>query len=110
MLVNTKKALDLLGGNTQIYQMLLTSFLNNSGFPELVSDFESGDIQKAIQSSHKIRGASGNLALDDLYTNLSALETSLRGNALDHALYQTCVESFEKTKEEINRLLAENAL
>ncbi len=104
-LVNVEEALARLNGNANVYKTLLSSFLRHSGFDELTQAINAADTDAAQKATHALKGVSGNLSLVSLYKDIVALEDKLKIGRLDMALYQACLDNFEKTRHVIHALL-----
>ena len=58
---------------------------STSDLSELETAIDKGDIQQVVQSSHSIKGASGNLGFTDIYEVAGGVERKARENSLDGA-------------------------
>ncbi|MFH1931094.1 MAG: Hpt domain-containing protein [Pseudomonadota bacterium] len=55
----------------------------SSDLKELKFAISAGDAEKAHEKAHSIKGASGNLGLDELYETAKAIDDRARANSLD---------------------------
>lgn len=93
--------LDRLKGKADFYKRLI------SKFPEVIEENEfkalivSGEIDRAIEKTHLIKGVTANLSFDSLYESYTKMVDFLRvGNP------QSALEEFEKIEGLQNELVA----
>jgi HPt (histidine-containing phosphotransfer) domain-containing protein len=65
----------------------------------------AGDAEKAHEKAHSIKGASGNLGLDELYETAKAIDDRARVNSFDglENMFQEFWESYEKLVRELEK-------
>ncbi|MBU4426850.1 MAG: Hpt domain-containing protein [Proteobacteria bacterium] len=76
-----------------------------SDLKELKFAISAGDAKKAHEKAHSIKGASGNLGLDELYETAKAIDDRARVNSLDglENMFQEFWESYEKLVRELEK-------
>ena len=74
-------------GNEALYLKLVGMGLGDTKFEELGSAVKAGNLDKAFELCHALKGVIGNLALTPLYEALSDMTEKLR--AREQADYQT---------------------
>ena len=74
-------------GKEDLYIKLIGMGLGDAKFKELEAVLEAGDLSKAFEICHALKGVIGNLALTPLYEALSDMTEKLR--AREEADYQT---------------------
>ena len=74
-------------GNEALYLKLVGMGLGDTKFEELGSAVKAGNLDKAFELCHALKGVIGNLALTPLYEALSDMTEKLR--AREEADYQT---------------------
>ena len=94
--------------NTKLYVKLLTKFRNENKLDDLEAAIAAGDMEKAKNAAHTLKGVSANLSLTELYKQSLALETQIKGGAADPAQLDTVKTAFAKTLQEIDKVIAEN--
>jgi len=94
--------------NTKLYVKLLTKFRNDNKLDNLEAAIVSGDMEKARNEAHTIKGVAANLSLTELYKQSLALETQIKGGSADPAQLDTVKTAFAKTLQEIDRVISEN--
>ena len=94
--------------NTKLYTKLLTKFKNDTRLDDLESAIAAGDMEKARNAAHTIKGLAANLSLAELFKQSLALETQIKGGAADSAQLDTVKTAFAKTLQEIDKVITEN--
>jgi len=94
--------------NTQLYIKFLTKFKNETRLDDLEAAIAAGNMDKAKNAAHTIKGVAANLSLAELYKQSLALETQIKGGAADPAQLNTVKTVFAKTLQEIDKVITEN--
>jgi len=94
--------------NTKLYVKLLAKFKSDNKLNDLEAAIASGDMEKARNVAHTIKGVAANLSLTELFKQSLALETQIKGGAADPAQLDTVKTAFAKTIQEIDRIISEN--
>jgi len=94
--------------NTKLYVKLLAKFRSENKLDNLEAAIAAGDMEKARNEAHTIKGVAANLSLTELYKQSLALETQIKGGAADPAQLDTVKTAFAKTLQEIDKVIAEN--
>ena len=81
-------------GNEALYLKLVGMGLGDTKFEELESAVKAGNLDKAFELCHALKGVIGNLALTPLYEALSDLTEKLRAReeADYQAMYSNIIE------------------
>jgi len=94
--------------NTKLYVKLLDKFKNENKLDGLEAAIKAGDMEKARNAAHTLKGVAANLSLTELYKQSLALETQIKGGAADPAQLNTVKTVFTRTLQEIDKVIAEN--
>jgi len=94
--------------NTKLYTKLLTKFKNDTNLNDLETAIAAGDLEKAKNAAHTIKGLSANLSLMELNKQSLALETQIKAGSADPAQLDTVKAAFAKTLQEIDKVISEN--
>lgn len=105
--VNKFEALKRFEGNKNLYIKFLKSFVEDKTHDILKESIAAGDMEKACYAAHSIKGMAANLSFDALYSRVSELEIALKGDLLDSEILQDYEKTIEKTKDEIEKYLAD---
>ena len=79
LLLNKKEGIKLIGGNAELYQMVLKEYYweNKNLIEELSSQISAGDFAVAAKTVHKVKSSSGNIGATSLYAVASKLQIAL---------------------------------
>jgi HPt (histidine-containing phosphotransfer) domain-containing protein len=94
--------------NTKLYVKFLAKFKNDTRLDDLESAVAAGDMEKARNAAHTLKGLAANLSLAELFKQSLALETQIKGGTADPAQLNTVKTAFEKTLQEIDKVITEN--
>jgi HPt (histidine-containing phosphotransfer) domain-containing protein len=94
--------------NTKLYVKLLAKFKDGTRLDDLEAAIAAGDMEKARNSAHTIKGLAANLSLAELYKQCLELETQIKAGAADPAQLNTVKTAFAKTLQEIEKVITEN--
>ena len=81
----------------EIFEIYIES--TNNDLEELIAAINSGDAEKAHEKTHSIKGASGNLGMDELFELAKEIDDQARNNSLS-GLYNL-VQDFKKKYEDL---------
>lgn len=93
-----------------LVRRFLAKFLDDGSFSELCIAMEEGTRDKAFRAAHTLKGVSGNLSLDRLYSSASQLAEALRPEgelipAGAHGLFEKVKEDYQLTVRAIRGYL-----
>ena len=86
----------------EIFEIYIES--TNNDLEELIAAINSGDAEKAHEKTHSIKGASGNLGMDELFELAKEIDDQDRNNSLSRLdnLVKNFKIKFENLIEEFN--------
>ena len=64
--------------NKDMYAKFLKKFLSDTNYEQMQIDCEAKDYVKLLESSHALKGLTGNLGLDPMYKKLSDMVADIR--------------------------------
>lgn len=93
-----------------LVRRFLAKFLDDGSFSELCIAMEDGDRHKAFRAAHTLKGVSGNLSLDRLFSSAAQLADVLRpeGAAIPagaHARFEEVKQDYQLTVRAIRAYL-----
>ena len=94
--------------NAKFYVKLLTKFRTDTKLDELESALTAGDMEKAQNSAHTIKGIAANLSLAELFKQCLELETQIKAKAVNPNQLETVKDVFAKTLQEVDKVIAQN--
>ena len=105
--MEAKKIADNLGLEEEEFTELFGIYkeTTSSDLKELKFAISAGDAEKANEKAHSIKGAYGNLGLDELYETAKAIDDRARVNSLDglENMFQEFWENYEKLVRELEK-------
>lgn len=105
--VNLEAGLGRVRGNKKIFGRMLGLFLKSTEFDAFEEAIAAGDKEKASELAHAIKGMTGNLGLDAVFTESETLMTQLRAGTQDDALIGQFREDYAETRRQVEALLPE---
>jgi len=95
--------------NKKLYIKLLTKFRDDTKLGDLEAALAAGDMEKAQDTVHTIKGVSANLSLAELFKQSLELENQIKARAVNPSQMETVKTVFTETLQEIDRIVSENA-
>ena len=95
--VNTAEGLTRCLNNEQFYFRLIGKAVADPGFEKLKDAIAAGDMDKAFELAHALKGVTGNLALTPLFEPVSEMTELLRTHA--DADYGTMVDTLLERRQ-----------
>ena len=105
--IDVDTALTRVRGNKKLYKKMLEMFMGGAEFGQFDEAIEGGDIARAADVAHGIKGMTGNLGLDRLYEISASITENLRHGNKDEAELAQYHEALEVTKSEVAKLIIE---
>jgi HPt (histidine-containing phosphotransfer) domain-containing protein len=94
--------------NTKLYFKLLAKFKEETNLNELEAALSAGEMEKAQNASHTIKGVAGNLSLTELFKQCLELENQIKAKAPSPAQIETVRNVFAATLQEVDKAVAEH--
>ena len=76
--VRADEGIDRFGGDADLYVELMEDVVAEIEAHEVLSCFESGDLDTALANAHCLKGALGNMCISPLYEDYEAIVRNLR--------------------------------
>ena len=95
--VDVAAGLGRIMGNTKVYLRLLGIFADSTEFDSFKASLEAGDLEKASEIAHTIKGMTGNLSLTKLYEISSTLNIELKEGKKNDELIAQLFDAKDKT-------------
>lgn len=84
--VNVDEGLERVMGDESLYEAMLGMFIDEAGsHPICPEDFDKGDLETLIDRVHLLKGFTGNLAMEPLFTGYTQVLTLLRSGRIKEA-------------------------
>jgi len=94
--------------NTKLYVKLLTKFKDDTKTDDIEAALAAGDMEKARNAVHTLKGVAANLSLVELFKQSLELETQIKAGAVNPAQMETLKTVFTATMQEVSKVIAEN--
>ena len=95
--INVNEALSRMRGNKKLYVKMLDLFLGVNEFAQFEEAIGKGDLNRAAEVAHTIKGMTGNLSMTALFEQSEKLMNQLRQSELDEELLADYRESYKIT-------------
>lgn len=82
---NTDDALSRFMGNAELYERMIKKLPKVIDDSPVMSFAQSGDYETAASNAHALKGVTGNLSLDPLYANYTAIVDMYRSGENENA-------------------------
>lgn len=106
MLINMETGLGRVRGNQKLYTKMLGMFLASEDPKKLEDALLAGDLAAAAEAAHTVKGVAGNLSLDDLFEQSSALMDQLRAGAANDDTLAAYRKAYQDTVKEVEATIA----
>ncbi len=99
---NTDEALTRLMGNESFYMMLIPKIFDDKNFEALSQGIKEGDLDKAFEAAHSLKGVLGNLELTPILKPMLEITELLRNR--EQVDYTPYLDEIFKQKELLEKL------
>ncbi|MDR0761331.1 MAG: Hpt domain-containing protein [Treponema sp.] len=103
--VNAAEGQKRVMNNAKLYHRLLAKFKAENNLNDLAAALNAGDYEKARAAAHTIKGIAANLSFSELYKQLLAVETQIKGKSVAPGAMDTLSACFTATLEAIDKVL-----
>jgi two-component system sensor histidine kinase/response regulator len=94
--------------NTKLYVKLLTKFRDDTKADDIEAALAAGEMEKARNAVHTLKGVAANLSLAELFKQSLELETQIKAGTVKPDQLETVKTVFTATIQEVNKVIAEN--
>jgi len=94
--------------NTKLYVKLLAKFRNDTKLDDLEAALAAGDLEKAKNAIHTVKGVAANLSLAELFKQSLELETQIKANTVNPDQVERVKTVFSQTLQEVDKVIAQN--
>ncbi len=103
--INYEAGLQRFSGKRELYEKFLNKFPGDESYENMEKALKAGDWDQAFSHAHTLKGVSGNLSMDELYTHLVPLVEALRNNRTEEveALAERVKISYEAVVEALKQ-------
>jgi len=95
--------------NAKLYTRLLAKFRDDTTkSDDIEAALAVGDMEKARNAVHTLKGVAANLSLVELFKQSLELESQIKAGAVNPTQVETVKAVFIATLQEVNKVIAEN--
>ena len=94
--------------NMKLYVRLLGKFRAETKLDSLEAGIAEGNMEKAREAAHTLKGVAANLSLLELFKQTLELETQIKAGTVNPAQLQTVKTVFSETLREIDKVIEKN--
>lgn len=104
--IDLETGLGRVRGNKKIYARMLGLFLASEEFAQLKESLAAGDIERAGELAHAVKGMTGNLTLTALFDVSTTLMGQLRDGVLDEPTAAELFTVYDATRKVVEEEMA----
>ena len=109
VLINAKDGIKRVMNNQKLYTKLLGKFKVDTNLSELEAAIAAGDMEKAKDSVHTLKGLAANLSLEKLSKHCLEVETQIKAASFNIDQLEATKNVYAQTLVEIDKVLEEYA-
>ncbi|MDR2965969.1 MAG: Hpt domain-containing protein [Treponema sp.] len=108
VLIDPKDALKRVMNNEKLYAKLLNKFKSdNSNIKEMEEALAKGDLEKAKNAVHTIKGLAANLSLVELHKQSLEMESQIKAGSVNPGQFDELKNVFTLTLTEMDKVIAQ---
>jgi len=92
--------------NIKLYVRLLNKFKDDPGLGEVEAALSEGNMERAQNSAHALKGLSANLSLTELYNNCLELERQIKSGSVQPQKIADVKSVYAQTLAEVDKVVA----
>lgn len=81
--VSATEGIERFNGDKEMYEEVLTNFVNDTSFAQLCEAVENKDVDAAFKAAHSLKGVAGNLSMNRLFDDIYPMVEILRAGSLE---------------------------
>jgi HPt (histidine-containing phosphotransfer) domain-containing protein len=93
--------------NTKLYTKLLNKFKTDTNLDAMDEALSAGDLEKAQNAAHTLKGLAANLSFTELYRQSLELESQIKARAVAPGQFETLKSVFAQTLQEVDKVLVQ---
>ena len=107
--INEEEGKKRVMNNGKLYVKLLTKFKTDTNLNDLIAFAGAQDWENAQGAAHTIKGIAANLSLTELFNQSLAVETQIKGKALNPESLESLKICFAETISAVDKVIVQNA-
>lgn len=103
--INYEAGVRRFGGKREMYEKFLSKFPEDESYGNMMKALDAGDWSQAFFHAHTLKGVSGNLSMDELYSCLVPFVEAFRSNDAERvrALEESVRASYEAVVQAVRQ-------
>ena len=93
--------------NPKLYIKLLNKFRQETKLDALGESLAAGDLEKARNAAHTIKGVAANMSLSELYRQCQELESQIKARSVAPGQFETLENVLAQTLKEVDKVIAQ---
>jgi len=94
--------------NAKLYVKLIAKFRDDTKTDDIEAALAAGDMEKARNAVHTLKGVAANLSLVELFKQSLELEGQIKSGTVNPTQIETLKTVFAATIQEVNKVITEN--
>ena len=107
--IDIEEGLKRVMNNSALYSKLLLKFKEYTHVSEIEAALEQGEMEKAQNSAHTLKGLAANLSFTELYKKVQEIEAQIKSGSVDNEILGQLKNVYVKTMEEADKVIEQNA-
>jgi HPt (histidine-containing phosphotransfer) domain-containing protein len=107
--INVEEGLKRMMDNSKLYARLLGKFKEDKNLQLTEEAIAAGDMEKAQNAAHTLKGTAGNLSLTELYNQTVELESQIKARDVDPQQIAKVKDVLAQTITEVNKVIEQYA-
>ena len=94
--------------NAKFYLKLLVKFKDETKIDKLETALADGDLEKAYNEAHALKGVAANLSFPELIKQIVELESQIKAKSVNPGQVDTVKNTFAQTMQEVIKVIEQN--
>ncbi|MCL2209049.1 MAG: Hpt domain-containing protein [Treponema sp.] len=103
--INSDEGTKRVMNNTKLYAKLLGKFKEDTNITQLEAALKEGDLEKAQQAAHTLKGLAANLAFPEVYKQSLEIESQIKNKSVNPDQIGILLNIYSLTISEINKVI-----
>lgn len=105
IMIDVEEGIKRVMNNTALYAKLLTKFRNDDNLAQLEATLAAGDLDKAKNVAHTLKGVSANLSLKELNKQCLEIENQIKAADVNPDQINVLKDVYAKTLIEVDKVI-----
>jgi len=106
--IDKEEGISRVVNNAKLYTNLLLKFKNYTHLSEIEAALKEGELEKARNAAHTLKGLAANLSLKELYKQIMELEAQYKAGIINADQLEKVKTVFAQTIIEVDKVIAQH--